>query len=90
MISSVDSSNNISAIRYFNAANAFKTQSVKPEPVLQEQEAGVDIKENSILKNIDVNEIKAFANSVGETNLSEDDIKYGLKYGRSVLVNYSA
>ena len=31
-----------------------------------------------------------YAQMMGEANLSEEDIKYGLSYGRSVIVEYSA
>lgn len=91
MIGAVEGNNNISAIRLFNAASAFnKANPVKPEPQQQSTEAGTEVLENSILKNINVDEIKQYANSVGETNLSEEDIKYGLRFGRSVLIDYSA
>lgn len=91
MIGAVEGNNNISAVRLFNAASAFnKSNPIKPEPQQQPADAGTEIRENSILKNINIEEIKQYANSVGETNLSEEDIKYGLRFGRSVLVDYSA
>lgn len=90
MVGAVEGNSNISAIRFFNATNAFKAQPVKQEVAQKQTEEGTNIRENSILRNINVDEIKKYANSVGETNLSEEDIKYGLKFGRSVLVNYSA
>lgn len=91
MIGAVEGNNNISAVRLFNAASAFnKSNPVKPEEQQQSADAGTEVLENSILKNIDVNEIKQYANSVGETSLSEEDIKYGLRFGRSVLIDYSA
>ncbi len=90
MIGAVENSN-ISAVRFFNATNAFnKTNQVKSENQTPKEDLGVEIKDNSLLKNINVAEIKQFADSVGETNLSDEDIKYGLKYGRSVLIDYSA
>lgn len=91
MLGAVEGNNNISAIRLFNATNAFsKSNPVKSDSQPQSAEAGTEIIENSILKDINVDEIKQYANSVGETNLSEEDIKYGLRFGRSVLINYSA
>lgn len=90
MLGAVEGSNNISAIRFFNATSAFKAQPTKQEVAQKNTDEGTNIKENSILKNVDVDEIKKYANLVGETNLTEEDIKYGLKFGRSVLVNYSA
>ena len=90
MVGGIEGNSNISAIRFFNATNAFKANPVKTEKPQVQQETGTNIKENYILKNINVEEIKQYANSVGETNLSDEDIKYGLKFGRSVLINYSA
>ena len=91
MIGAVEGNSNINAIRFFNATSAFKNQPIKKDVEPQEQrESGTNIKENLILKNINVDEFKQYANSVGETNLSEEDIKYGLRFGRSVLINYSA
>lgn len=93
MLGAVEGNNNINAVKFFNAASAFKTNPIKPEvPQISEEknEAGTQIKENSILRNINVDEIKQYANSVGETSLTEEDIKYGLRYGRSVLIDYSA
>ena len=89
MVGAVESNSNINSIRFFNATNAFKSNPVKAEPRQEQRELGTNIRENSILRNINVDEIKKYADSVGETNLSEEDIKYGLKFGRSVLINYS-
>ena len=55
-----------------------------------QDEVGTKVKEDRWLKNIDVDEIKKYASSVGETSLSNEDIAYALKFGRSVLINYSA
>ena len=90
MLGAVEGNSNISAIRFFNATNAFKSQPQKQEIAQTQNDEGTKIKENSILRNINIEEIKKYADLVGETNLSEEDIKYGLKFGRSVLVNYSA
>lgn len=91
MVSSIDSG--INAVKLFNAANAFKSNPVKHQELSEENfsaQSGVDIRENSFLNDIDVEEIKEFARQAGEENFSEDDIKYGLKYGRSVLLDCSA
>ena len=89
MVGGIEGNSNISAIRFFNATNAFKTNPVKAQMQDTQIESGTNIRENSILRDINVAEIKQYADSVGETNLSEEDIKYGLKFGRSVLINYS-
>ena len=42
----------------------------------------------TLLDRIDVNEVRECAKTVGEFNISDDDIKYGLLYGRSVIAEY--
>ena len=91
MIGAVEGSSNINAVSFFNATSAFnKTNTAKQEIPEQNRNEGTEIRENSILKNINVEEIKQYAHSVGETNISDEDIKYGLKFGRSVLIDYIA
>lgn len=96
MLGSVNSSNqtnHISAIQLFNASNAFKNNShaniIEPqEPFTTE---GTNLNDSdSILKGQNIDEIRKYAELAGENNLTEDDIKYGLSYGRSVIVEYIA
>lgn len=94
MIGSVNSSN-ISAIQLLNATNAFKnTKASLPIETTQNKEPqvsdGIDINDDSILKSQNIDEIKKYAEMAGENDLTEDDIKYGLSYGRSVIVEYMA
>ena len=97
MLGSVNSSN-VSAIQLLNAANAFKNTRVS-NPIEQQQNSipqtsdGIDINDDSILKSQNIDEIKKYAKMVqeaGENDLTEEDIKYGLSYGRSVIVEYLA
>lgn len=92
MLGSINS--NVSAIQLLNATNAFKnTNSATQTAPQQAQEPvseGIDINDNSILKSQNIDEIKKYAEMAGENNLSEDDIKYGVSYGRSVIVEYMA
>lgn len=97
MLGSVNSSN-VSAIQLLNAANAFKNTRVS-NSIEQQQNSipqisdGIDINDDSILKSQNIDEIKKYAKMVqgaGENDLSEEDIKYGLSYGRSVIVEYLA
>ena len=82
---------NINPIQMFNAVNAFKTaQAPAQEDVMQDVSEGLDINENSLLKNQNLEEIKQFAKSAGEENISDEDIKYGITYGRSVIADYTA
>lgn len=91
MLGAVESNNSINTVSFFNARNAFNKASAQKQDInLQQNEVETNIIDNSILRNINIDEIKQYANSVGEVNLSEEDIKYGLRFGRSVLVDYSA
>lgn len=89
-VNSLQQISNVSLIQRYNAANAFKNTAVtKPqieEPIIND---GIQISDN-ILKSQNVEEIKKFAELAGENNLTEEDIKYGLSYGRSVIVEYLA
>ena len=92
MVSQINS--NISAIQLLNASNAFRnTRAITPVESnfsIPETSNGVDITDNDILKSQNVEEIQKFAQMAGENNLTVDDIKYGLSYGRSVIVEYLA
>lgn len=82
-------------VHAFTAANAFRVaqQALEQGQKQQQQDntpSGVDLKDNDvILRHQNINEIKDIAKSVGETNLSDEDIKYGLTYGRSVIADFS-
>lgn len=82
----------VSQVQLFNATNAFKTAAAKPEaPIKQEPQVSDGVKVNdsqNILKNLDIDEVKKYASMTGENNLSDDDIKYGLVYGRSVMADW--
>lgn len=87
MVNSIQS--NINPVQMFNALNAFKaTESVEKQPNIVEPSNGIEINDSSILENQDVNEIKEFAKIAGEQNLSNEDIQYGVTYGRSVIADY--
>ena len=65
------------------------------KPVEENQESVVDKTSNgtkaapkSLLERVDVTDIRKCAEYVGEFNISDDDIKYGLMYGRSVIAEY--
>ena len=88
MIQSIGTTN---PIQRFNAMSAFKMMdNVKnATPQVQDISDGIDTNEQDILKDKDVNDIQKYAKIAGE-NLSEDDIKYGVTYGRSVIAEYLA
>jgi len=69
--------------------SAFRaSEQVQDGSKIPETSDGIDINDNSILKNQDTNEIRQFAQIAGEENLSNEDIQYGLTYGRSVIADY--
>lgn len=87
MVNSVSTSN-INPIQMFNAVNAFKSSGQVQENNVPEISEGLDINDNNVLKNQDTQEIKQFAKIAGEESLSDEDIQYGLTYGRSVIADY--
>lgn len=78
----------INPLQMLNAVNAFKATEQIQKNEMPEIPDGIDVNDSSILNNQDTSEIKQFAKIVGEENLSNDDIKYGLTYGRSVIADY--
>lgn len=89
MVSSLGS---VNSVKVFNAMNAFKPKSIEqPEQIVPEVSEGIDTKDSSdVLQNQNVDEIRNIAQSVGDDDISDEDIKYGLTYGRSVIADYSA
>lgn len=82
-------------VQKFTAANAFRTSShiTKPENseadvVIESTSAGTKSAPKNILDRVDTAEIKKFAEYVGEYDITDDDIKYGLMYGRSVIAEW--
>lgn len=80
-------------VQTFNALNAFRNsqEALKQENLKVEDNtpSGVDLKDNnSLLKDQDVADIRKYARIAGEDNLTNEDIKYGLTYGRSVIAEY--
>lgn len=82
---------NINPIKMFNALSAFKATDAQSQTQQAPEIAeGLDVNDNILLQNQNLDEIKEFAKVAGENNLSNEDIKYGLTYGRSVIADYSA
>lgn len=83
------STNNINPIQMMSALGAFKaTEQLQENSRIPETSDGIDINDNNILKNQDTDEIRQFAQIAGEDNLTNEDIQYGLTYGRSVIADY--
>ena len=93
MLSSVGQNNNV---QMFSAVNALKTsanQLNKPaeknqDSVIEETSAATKVAPKGLLERVDVSDIRKCAEYVGEFNRSDDDIKYGLMYGRSVIAEF--
>lgn len=91
MVNQITNSN-INPIQMFSALNAFKSSSqTKEAQAAPDISDGIGVNDsNDLLKNQDLGEIKQFAQIAGESNLSDDDIQYGITYGRSVIADYLA
>ena len=91
MVSSISGN---SSLQMISALNAFKSEAAvnnKPVQTDLNTSSGINLSDNdSLLQDIDMTEIRDCASKVGETNLTDDDIKYGLTYGRSVIADYIA
>ena len=84
---------NVNSVQQFSALNAFKSNKTvkQPEEMQEKPETASGVKTTStpsLLERIDVNDLRKCAESVGEYNISDDDIKYGLLYGRSVIAEW--
>ena len=85
--------NGVNSVQQFSALNAFKSnKNLKPAEELQkEPETSSGTKTTStpnLLDRIDVEDLRKCASYVGEFNISDDDIKYGMLYGRSVIAEW--
>lgn len=88
----VEQNNNV---QRFTAANAFRTSAhvTKPESketdtVIENTGSGTKSAPKSLLDRVDVADIRKFAEYAGEYNITDDEIKYGLMYGRSVIAEW--
>lgn len=89
MISSVRQSNNLQNLTSLNIAKyAPKKDSNASEVV---ENLGINVKsDRNMLQKLDLVELKKYAELAGESNITDDDIRYGLIYGRSVIADYLA
>ena len=87
----INSTNSLNFINSFNAKNAFHPKKQQEEIQETDNESSiVNHVNNSILNNINVDEIQQYAEKLGSNKLTENELKYGLMFGRSVLVNIQA
>ena len=83
----------VNSVQQFSAVNAFRNnKTIKPAEDLQEKPEFVNGTKTTstptLLDKIDVNDIRKCAETVGEYNITDDDIKYGILYGRSVIAEW--
>ena len=93
MLSSIGQNNNV---QRFSAVNALRTSANllnkqaedTQESIVDKTSDGVKSAPKSLLERVDVADIRKCAETVGEFNISDDEIKYGLMYGRSVIAEF--
>ena len=80
-------------VQQFSALNAFRNNKnvTKPEAEQNQDETLSGTQTTStknLLEGVDVEDIRECARSVGEYNITDEDIKYGMIYGRSVIAEW--
>lgn len=89
--------NSLSSLRLNTAQKAFQTAQRPPAEVeqeilqqFQEDKGLIDNKKTLMAKlsSNEIDEMKEISSTMGEV-LSDEDIQYALKYGRSVIADYS-
>ena len=79
----------INALNAFGGSQKVENQDIQYKEL--ETSNGINLADNdNLLQKINLKDIKNYAQQAGEMNLSDDDIKYGLTYGRSVIADYTA
>ena len=82
----------VNSVQQFSALSAFRANKniTKPEETKRPEvsEGTKTTSTPSLLERINVNEVRECAKTVGEFNITDDDIKYGLLYGRSVIAEW--
>ena len=83
------------SVQTFSAVNAFRTSAHVTKPDNRDENNIAEITSDgtksapkSILEKVDTSEIRKFAEYAGEYDITDEDIKYGLMYGRSVIAEW--
>ncbi len=91
MISSINGNSSLQMINALNAFGANRRIEQQNNTVDYDTSNGINLSDNdNLLNNIDTKDVRNFAQKLGEINLTDEDIKYGLTYGRSVIADYIA
>ena len=93
MLSSVGQNNTVQVFSAVNvlrssASQLNKSTEKSQDNVIEETSTATKVAPKSLLERVDVGDIRKCAEYVGEFNISDDDIKYGLMYGRSVIAEF--
>ena len=92
-IQSIQNNQGVNLLQYLNAKNAF--QNINTEKKNNDEDINLNKKventfdDKNMVSKINTQEVKNYATQMNET-LTDDDIKYGLVYGRSVIADYIA
>ncbi len=92
-IQSIQNNQGVNLLQYLNAKNAF--QDINTEKKNNDEDINLNKKventfdDKNMVSKINTQEVKNYATQMNET-LTDDDIKYGLVYGRSVIADYIA
>ncbi|MCI5823471.1 MAG: hypothetical protein MRZ90_00885 [Candidatus Gastranaerophilales bacterium] len=92
-IQSIQNNQGVNLLQYLNAKNAF--QDINTEKKNNDDDINLNKKventfdDKNMVSKINTQEVKNYATQMNET-LTDDDIKYGLVYGRSVIADYIA
>ena len=81
------------SVQQFSALNAFRSSKNVTKPEAEEIQnqtlSGTQTSSvKNLLENVDTDDIRECARSVGEYDLTDEDIKYGMIYGRSVIAEW--
>ena len=91
MVSSINGNSSLQMISALQAFGANRRVEQQQNIVDFDTSNGINLSDNdNLLKEIDTTEVRNFAQKVGEMNLTDEDIKYGLTYGRSVIADFIA
>ena len=91
MISSINT-NAAGNLQNLTNVNISKYKSSNGSEGKEEQEnIGINTRSSkNLLEKVDLVELRKYAEYAGELNITDDDIRYGLIYGRSVIADYLA
>ena len=92
-IQSVQNNQGVNLLNYISAKNAFQNINTNKKDdnseINQNKEVQNTFDDKNMVSKINIQEVKSYASQMNE-NLTDDDIRYGLVYGRSVIADYIA